>query len=436
MKERDDQKKGSEVKKKEDIHFDLPDENKQYENLNIKDEDLDQTANFLQRLHLRNHSVALKETIHELYRPDEEIHEKDTDFLSEEDEILFGEIQKAVSEHDITNLRSNLQFISSNISSHQYSFEEIEDYLEGDLETEFADKIQEEAEINSNLAADIQLQREINLAIVEKDILQLRSGLKGIFENESSHNHSVEQLEEYLSNELDEKQREMIDEELRINAGLRKDLAILNEINEASGEKDIMLLRENLTRIKETEIEDDLNQKRGINPFKNQKVLWYAAASVFLILGFNFALRQHSNSAEELYKEYYQPYDINLGVTRSVSVTTDPINQALDKLTQRDYTSALTILSDILRKDPDNAVSNFYSGTIYQIKGDYGKALEYFHKVIQQGDNLFVEQAEWYTALCYLNNKDQANAIRQFRKIVNEKGYYKDKSEELLEKLE
>ncbi len=422
--------------KDDQIQFDLADEKKEYVNLDIRDENLDRIGNFLQKVHLRNHSVSSKETIHEVYRPEEEIIESESYLLSEEEELIFNDIQKAIAEHDIINLRNNLQFITKNVSAHNYSFEDLEDFIDGELDEKFVSNIEEDLLVNPNLRDDVRLYKEVNLAIVEKDIIQLRSDLAGICENESSHTRSIEDIENYLSNELEDASRESFEEEMLINAGLMKDVKICNEINEAIGERDVILLRKELNKIKDSEIRDDA-QKRGVTAPRLNKTIWYAAASIILLIGLNVTFRENSLSNEQLYNDFYQPFQSNIGVSRSANLSEDNlVNRAIMRMNEKDYDSALLLFSDVLKNDRENVIGNFYTGSIQQIKGNYEAAIHSFNDVIRQGDNLFVEQSEWYIGLCYLNRNEREKAIKQFKKIVQQHGYYQKKSEDILEKLE
>lgn len=417
------------------IKFDLADDKKEYVNLDMKDENLGHLGNFLQKLHLKNHIVSSKETIHELYRPEEEVVENEN-LLSQEDELLFAEIQQAVEEHDIITLRSNLQFIAKNTSAHDYSFEELEEFVEGDLEEMTASSIQRELLTNSNLKDDVNLFREINEALAEKDVIQLRSNLSRICENESSHTRSIEEIENYLSEELEENERQAFEEEMLINTDLMKDVKICNEINEAIGEKDIMALRKNLGKIKDTEIRDDV-QKRGITAPRIQKAVWVAAASIVLLMGLSITFRENSLSNAQLYHQFYQPFESGIGINRSATPSGESlVNKAILKMNEKDYDSALSLFAEVLKTDKYNVIGNFYTGAIQQKKGEYDAAISSFSNVIRQGDNLFVEQSQWYIGLCYLNRNEREKAIRQFKKIVEQKGYYQKESEAILKKLE
>ncbi len=423
----------------EDARFGLPDEMEEFIDLNAEDnDDILDVGNFLQKLHLRNHQLASKETIYEVYRTEEEVAESESDLLSEEDEMIINEVQQAVAEHDIISLRANLQSISQNISAHKWQPEEIENYLNGELDEEVRSMMENEASVNSNLTDDIKLFREIDQAIGEKDVMQMRANLKTIIEFESSHNRSVSEIEEYIDNELEEALVSSFEEELANNEGLAEEVRLSREINEAIGENDIMALREKLKEIKAAEDESESRQLHGIIPLKLKKAIWYAAvASVLIVFGLNITFQNQSWSPPALYNEYYNPVDINPGVTRSAALAEERlINQALVDLNNKDYEKALVQFNDILAKDAQSAVGNFYSGAIFQQKGQFDKAIQYYTNVIRQGDNLFVEQSEWYIGLCYLNRNEKEKAIRQFRKLSWKGGYYQQQSNEILKKLE
>jgi tetratricopeptide (TPR) repeat protein len=422
----------------EDAHFGLPDEMEDFIDLNVEDDEILDVGNFLQKLHLRNHKLASKETIHEVYRTEEEVAESELDMLSEEDKMIINEVRQAVAENDIISLRANLQSISQNISAHKWQSEDIEDFLSGDLDKASKSMIENELLVNLNLANDIKLHREINEAIEEQDIMLFRSNLKSIIEFESSHNRSVSEIEDYINQELEEPFMCSFEEELMNNEGLAAEVRLSREINDAIGEKDIMALREKLKVIKAAEDESESKQLRGITPLKLSKVVWYAAvASVLIVFGLNITFQNQTSSPTALYNEYYRPVDGNPGITRSVALPEERlINQALLNMNNKQYDKALGQFNDILAKDDQSAVGNFYTGAIYQQKGQFDKAIQYYTNVIKQQDNLFVEQSEWYIGLCYLNRNEKEKAIRQFKKIAWKGGYYQQQSNEILKKLE
>ncbi len=424
-----------EIYQKSDAYFGLADEIDQAVNLDVDDRELSGLGNFLQKLHIYNHAKASKETIHEMYRPEEVVADNETEFLSAEDEQLFDEVQLAVKEKDIINLRANLNSIAHSISVHDHSISDIDDYISGDLDDDLIQLIDDEALVNEDLAAEINLFREIDAAVGEDDVMKLRAGLKQIMGTETSHTRTIEEIDEYIDSSLDDEAVASFEEELLMNPGLAAELNLNKEINEAIGERDIMSLRDQLQSISRIERESG-KEKRGLMMPKRKQIVWYAAASIILLLAISGILKNKSYTDQQIYTEFYQPYNGIANTSRSASTAEDEMmGEAIHRINEKDYDSALNLLNKILSKDENNYTGNFYSGLSYQGKGEYNNAIQSFTKVITHGDNLFVEQSEWYLGLCYLNNEEREKALRQFRKIAESNGYYQASSEKILKRI-
>ena len=55
--------------------------------------------------------------------------------------------------------------------------------------------------------------------------------------------------------------------------------------------------------------------------------------------------------------------------------------------------------------------------------------------MILHGDNLFIEEAEWYKSLCYIKMNDTGKAKEQLLRIVERKGYYANDAKAVLRKM-
>ena len=108
---------------------------------------------------------------------------------------------------------------------------------------------------------------------------------------------------------------------------------------------------------------------------------------------------------------------------------------ALQKYENKDYTEALNLFGQVISNDPNNVASHFYSGVSLQETGKYNMAIKEYETVIFNKDNLFTEQAEWYTGLCLLQTNENKKAHKQFKKIALSKGFYQQKATELLKKI-
>ena len=260
--------------------------------------------------------------------------ETEHQLMSAEDEMLFEEIRNAVTEKEIIDLRSNLQSIAKGVTIHERTFEEIEDLIDGELDEEIGNLMKEEAMMNSALSNEIDLHLEINSAIEEEDIMQLRSTLKNMMEHEYSHSRTVEEIDSYLNEELDEESLALFEDELIYSSGLAADLNFHKEVDKAISETDIITLRANLRNISR-EQHDQANEKRGIAAPKTKNLFWYAAASVVvLMVVFTSLMRSRSYSSQQLYANYYQPYKSGESVSRSASGSYSSLNTALKEINQ------------------------------------------------------------------------------------------------------
>ena len=420
-----------------EAYFGLAEEIEDISDLDLDDEELKSFGNSLQKLHLQNHKKASKETVHQVYKNEvEPVSDTDSGEFSEADEMLFQEIQDAVMEKDVMELRANLETISRHMPAHNRTVEEIEEYVSGDLSDKEMEAMELEAEANMDLANDIQLYHEVNEALGEEDIMELRAALNIISENESSHARQYEEIESFLSDELDDLSLASFEEELAMNPDLAADVKLFREVDEAIGEKDVMELRASLQNIRKTEENEKNKEVRGIRPPKTQRILWYTvAASIVLILGIASFVRNQSYSNQEIYRDYYQTYKV--GIFRSADNSTDNLmSDALKQFNESNYDVALKLFHQILAENDNNPAANFYVGVAYQEEKDYGKAIQSYTKVVKQNDNLFTEQAQWYIGLCYLQRDEKDKALQVFKEIASSDGYYASKATDIIKKLD
>jgi tetratricopeptide (TPR) repeat protein len=322
-------------------------------------------GNFLQQLHMKNHSFASKEVVHDLFSEVEENLEIDDLVMSSEDEFLFEELREAVTEKEVIDLRACLQSISQSVSKHAFVFEETDDLISGEFDNVLESLIQEDSRISAVLSSEMLHQEEIEKAIAELDIMKLRADLKGISQ---------------------------------------------------------------MAAVKETRILHLASPGRKM-------LFWSAAASIAVLIAFSALLQPKGISDQELYASYYQPYKNGAVLSRSGSTSTSLLSLALREIDREDFTTALNLLKIASADKIDGFAANFYTGEVYQKLGDYKSAIKSFNEVVQHGDNLLVEQSQWFIGLCYLKMNEKAEAANQFRSIVASKGYYSEKSRDLLKQL-
>ncbi|MBN2175107.1 MAG: tetratricopeptide repeat protein [Bacteroidales bacterium] len=238
-------------------------------------------------------------------------------------------------------------------------------------------------------------------------------------------------IEDYLDGNLpDENLNDLIN--LKKNNDLvNREIQLRKEVNLAIQDSGMMDLREKL----------EMQHKRHVSNYsfihisRDLVKSWHlAAASFSLILvvgGLWYILSNKPYSTEKLVTKYYKPAHPILQV-RSVDFNSDDaLKEAFNYYRQNDYINALKYFNSL----ENQITARFYSGICYIELEKFSKAIEAFEYVINDKDNLFVEQADWYLGLIYLMNNQKSNAITQFEKISTSKSYYAKQAVDILKYL-
>jgi len=91
---------------------------------------------------------------------------------------LHNELEKAIQEKEIISLRNQILQIMKSETSWNVSENDIEDFIDGELNDSLLDEFKAELQVNSDLMAEVELRRQINEIIGESDIRELRAELK------------------------------------------------------------------------------------------------------------------------------------------------------------------------------------------------------------------------------------------------------------------
>jgi tetratricopeptide (TPR) repeat protein len=179
------------------------------------------------------------------------------------------------------------------------------------------------------------------------------------------------------------------------------------------------------------------NQKKKSRPIFHIK--WYhAAASIVILIGVSavlyFTFRPSLN--ERLYSEYFKSYEYTTTVrSGNQDHQKNQMQSALDEYNDEDFKTAWTMFKDISDKNKKNAKAYFFRGMSAMEINELDDAIASFNNVIKHETSLYIDQAIWYQALCYLKKDDSANALKQLSKVVESNGNHKDEAEVIIEKL-
>ena len=108
---------------------------------------------------------------------------------------------------------------------------------------------------------------------------------------------------------------------------------------------------------------------------------------------------------------------------------------ALEFYNTNDYENAALFFSKVVESNPKDMQSVLLNGVSNFEDKKYPEAKMSFTTVINDNNNLFIETASWYLALCYLKTNENDKAISQLKKITEESGMYSKNARKILRKL-
>jgi hypothetical protein len=238
-------------------------------------------------------------------------------------------------------------------------------------------------------------------------------------------------IEELIDGNLSDEEIEKLIAELRSNDKLNAEYEFRKEINMAIRDKHLSELRQKLQK----QFSGGSYSSADKHLHKDFLKTWYLAAASFALIlvvgGLWYILSNKPYSSERLISKYYKPAQPILQV-RSMEFTGDDVlKEAFNLYQQNNYENALKYFNSL----DNQIIAKFYSGICYIELGQFSKAIESFEFVINDADNLFVEQAEWYLGLIFLMNNQKSSALEQFARISESNSYYSSQAKEIIRYL-
>nr|WP_319266320.1 tetratricopeptide repeat protein [uncultured Draconibacterium sp.] len=420
-----------------DGSFELLDDFSEFEEATaeLTPEELIESFESLPKVHVYQHERTSNENIHHYYKEqngsEQVVIEEDLNGFDMEG--LEG-LEEAVLETDILNLRETLQQVAKSVEP-QYSVEDIDSYLNGEMSDDILAEFEAELDQNELLQSEVGLHNEIEFAVAENDIMDLRSELRNIMESETSWNVSEQTIEDFIDGVLeDEFLLEEFSAELKENTDLMAEVALRENINSAVSEMDIMGLRQKLKDAR------DESEKKEVKSIIMPRIeigttkFWRSSVAVVLVLvGLLGAMRMNTNTLDNSYDKYFT--STSWASERSVDSEMNIIHQAQMYFQQNEFQKTIDLLDNATVKADDQFVPQFYKGLSYQNLNKYPKAVTEYTKVIDHGNNMFIEEAEWYKALCYLKMNKRAEAKKELLAVIDRKGHYEKDAKAILRKL-
>ncbi|NQU53624.1 MAG: hypothetical protein HQ522_13905 [Bacteroidetes bacterium] len=399
----------------------------------LSSEELINFYDSMPKVHVHQHEMTSNENTHHYYKEqNQSALEDDMDGFEDFDMEGLDGLEEAILEKDIINFRQTLKQVAKSIEP-QFTVEEIDSYLNKELSGDELYEFEKELSLNRDLKDELKLHEELEMAIGESEIINLRNKLSQIVETETSWNVSEESIEDFIDGELEGAFLAEFVKELSENSDLIAEVELRRQINDVIGEKDIMELRAGLNAAKE--FAEESKVRRLIPETDNQlfKFLRTSVAIMVVLFGIASLLNSGYISSDSAYDNSYE--SPQWASERSVSADFTYLQRTQAAFINQDWAEVTKLNKNAPEAISTNPVFQFYSGASLQNLEKYSDAITEYSQVINHGDNLFIEEAEWYRSLCYIKIGNKDLAKQELLAVVNRKGYFAQDAKAILRRL-
>lgn len=409
-----------------------------FENIEEISENLsaDELVNYfdsLPKVHVAQHELTSNENIHHFYKEQNIAKAENEEEVSDVSDFEDIEgLDEAIMESDIMNLRDTLSHVSQSVAQ-SFSVEDIDDYINDNMNESEIESFEKEMLLNSALRNEVELHLEMEEALKETDVLDLRSQLSNIMETETSWKVSENNIEEYIDGLLDGNDLLEFEKEFAENYDLKSEVNLRTDINYAIGEKEIMALRNELGSARKQVASTEI---KAILPQTGIKLLNYwkqSAAVILLLIGLTGILSLDFNSSDKIYQSYFEI--AQMAPDRSIEAEAGYLSTAKQFYATGNWEKTIEICDQAINEGQNKYVFQFLKGSSLQNMGLYQQAITQFDKVIKQNDNLFIEESEWYRALANVKLGNKELARSELNAIIERRGYFENKAKAIRNRL-
>lgn len=241
-------------------------------------------------------------------------------------------------------------------------------------------------------------------------------------------------IEKYISGEMNPAEKSWFETEIEGNEALKKEICLRKKTDEILLRRDLTDLRKKLAAI-----ESARKKKADLAIARKNMILRSAAViALFILLGGTLLLTNRSHNPESIFMKNFTPYEPG-GTVRSSENSSDiyglMYNKAVDLYKIADYESASEILREYLELRQSHMEAHLIFGIISTERNNFKAAENSFRKIIDDGNNLYIDKAQWYLALSYLKSNNTKAAISEFLAIRDSKSVYSPKAANILKKI-
>lgn len=238
-------------------------------------------------------------------------------------------------------------------------------------------------------------------------------------------------IERYIAGEMNESEKLWFQKELKGNEKLRKEVALREKTEEVLNDHDVIQLRHKLFEIEKQRAVN----ARANNPGKHSAFKYAAVIAGFILIGSLALFNTRNLSNDEIFNKYYKSYEAVSTSRSQQTITNTDYSTALEYYNIHDYENAARFFAKVVNNDPGNMESTMLYGASNFEEKNYPIAEQSFTKVINNNNNLYIEEAHWYLALCYIQTNEQSKAVKQLTLIKNSESIYNKDARKILKRI-
>lgn len=285
---------------------------------------------------------------------------------------------------------------------HEYNYEQIEAFLDGELEGNELTQFKQELEADARLAQELEWVKAMRLGVVRHQ--QRDEGMQLL---------ALTQLELEEEGVFQEFMDIQIGEEVLakgVGRAVRNDYR--NQLDSIHTE-----LEQNGELVKETPKTTEKGQIRQL-PFRRY---WAAAAMIILLVAAGLFYLPKGDT--DVFASNFEPYEDKISEDVEIVLSErgaafdvaaiEALQQGLVDYQNKEYAKAITIFEKYLKsstKDYKGVEVQFYLAVSYLAEGQAQKAIEQFDMLDGHPKFKWTEDADWYLALAYIKNGQNSEA--------------------------
>jgi tetratricopeptide (TPR) repeat protein len=239
-------------------------------------------------------------------------------------------------------------------------------------------------------------------------------------------------IEKYLSGEMGEDEKKWFEKELEGNINLRSEVNLRKKTDQILKDQNIVSLRNKLSAIEKKRREVNIEVK---NTRKPVYIRYAAVIAALAVIGSVMLFTGNKSGSDEVVSRLYKSYEPPASQRSGQIAENADFTLALEFYNTNDFANAALFFSKVVESNPKDMQSVLLNGVSNFEDQKFPEAKLSFTTVIDDNNNLFIETARWYLALCYVKTDDTDKAIGQLTEIRDEGGIYSKDARKILRKL-